>query len=256
MGRVSGKVGLVTGAAMGIGQAAAVALAREGAAVVVTDINDEVGAETVAEINAAGGKAVYQHADVSITADVQAAVERAVNEYGKIDILVNNAAVALPGSVADISEERWQQVMNTNLTGVWRGMHFAIPHMIENGGGSIVNVSSVQALLGFKGWAAYAAAKGAINSLTQQSAADYSKYNIRINAVVPGTIMTPMNERIFKEAEDPDALIANWNSIHPLGRFGEMHEVGNLILFLASDEASFITGTLVRVDGGLTIKGD
>lgn len=256
MGRVSGKAGLVTGAAMGIGKAAAVALAREGAAVVVTDINDEMGEQAVAEIVEAGGKAVYQHADVSISADVQAAVERTVSEYGKIDVLVNNAAVALPGSVVELTEERWNTVINTNLTSVWRGMHFALPHMIDSGGGSIINVSSVQALLGFKGWAAYAAAKGAINSLTQQAAADYSRYNIRINAIAPGTIMTPMNERIFREAEDPDSLIANWNSIHPIGRFGEMDEVGNLILFLASDEASFITGTLLRVDGGLTIKGD
>ncbi|MEL6149672.1 MAG: SDR family NAD(P)-dependent oxidoreductase [Chloroflexota bacterium] len=256
-GRVAGKAALITGAAMGIGKGAAVALASEGAATVIADINEAVAIETVAEIEAAGGKAVFQHCDVSKTADVQAAVERTVSEYGKIDILVNNAAVAIPGAVADISEENWTRVLNTNLTSVWRGMKFTIPHMIESGkGGAIVNVSSVQALLGFKGWSAYAAAKGAINSLTQQAAADYSKHNIRINAVVPGTIMTPMNEKIFEDAEDPDALIANWNSIHPLGRFGQMHEVGNAILFLASDEASFITGTLLRVDGGSTIKGD
>ncbi len=256
MGRVDGKVALVTGAAMGIGKGAAMALAAEGASVVVADINDAVGAETVQEISAAGGKTVFQHCDVSQTEDVKNAVERAVSEYGKIDILVNNAGVAIPGSIVDISEEDWTRVLNTNLSSVWRGMKFALPHMIENGGGAVVNVSSVQALLGFKGWSAYAAAKGAINSLTQQAAADYSQYNIRINAVLPGTIMTPMNEKIFEDAEDPDALIANWNSIHPLGRFGQMHEVGNTILFLASDEASFITGTLLRIDGGSTIKGD
>lgn len=255
MGRVEGKVAVVTGAAMGIGKAAALALAREGAAVVVADINDAVGHETVKEMSAAGGKAVFQYCDVGKTDDVRAAVERAVDEYGQLDIMVNNAAVAIAGSVVDISEDDWHRVLNTNLTSVWRGMKFAIPHMMENGG-AIVNVSSVQALLGFQGWAAYAAAKGAINSLTQQAAAEYSRHNIRINAIAPGTIMTPLNEKIFQEAEDPEALIANWNSIHPIGRFGEADEVGNLILFLASDESPFITGTLVRIDGGLTIKGD
>lgn len=256
MGRVEGKVAVVTGAAMGIGKAAAVALAREGASVVVADINDTVGNDTVQEIIDAGGKAVFQYCDVSKTENVQAAIQRAIDEYGKLDIMVNNAAVAIAGSVVDISEEDWNRVLNTNLSSVWRGMKFAIPHMIENGGGAIVNMSSVQALLGFQGWAAYSAAKGAINSLTQQAAAEYSKHNIRINAVAPGTIMTPMNEKIFEEAEDPDALIANWNSIHPIGRFGEMDEVGNLVLFLSSDESPFITGTMIRIDGGLTIKGD
>ncbi len=256
MGRVEGKSALVTGAAMGIGQGAAAVLAREGASVVVADINDEVGEQTVADIVANGGAALYQHSDVSNTDHVKAAVQRVVTEYGKIDILVNNAAIALPGGVVDLAEERWNKVLNTNLTSVWRGMHFALPHMIENGGGAIVNISSTQSLLGFKGWAAYAAAKGAINALTQQAAADYSGHNIRINAIAPGTIMTPLNEKIFDEVDDPDALIATWNSIHPLGRFGQIDEVAQAILFLASDEASFITGTLLRVDGGQVIKGD
>jgi len=256
MGRVTGKVAVVTGAAMGIGQGAAVALAREGAAVVVADINDEAGEATAQAIRDAGGRAVFHHTDVSHTADVQASVERAVSEFGGLDILVNNAARAVPGSVVDATEESWNQVLNINLTSVWRGMKFAIPHMMKRGAGAIVNVSSVQSLVGFQGWAAYAAAKGAINALTQQAAADYSKHNIRINAVIPGTIMTPMNEKIFAETQDPDKLIATWNAMHLLGRFGEIDEVANAILFLASDEASFITGTLLRVDGGSTVKGD
>ena len=256
MGRVAGKVSLVTGAAMGIGKGASVALAAEGASVIVADINEEVGAQTVDEITAAGGKAVFQHCDVSKTNDMQAAVQRAVSEYGGFHILVNNAAVAIPGSVTDISEDDWNRVLNTNLTSVWRGMKYGIPVMLENGGGSVINMSSVQALIGFQGWSAYAAAKGAINSLTQQAAAEYSRRGVRINAIVPGTIMTPLNEKIFAEHDDPDALIANWNSIHPIGRFGEMHEVGAAVLFLASEESSFITGTLIRVDGGLAIKGD
>jgi NAD(P)-dependent dehydrogenase (short-subunit alcohol dehydrogenase family) len=256
MGRVTGKVGVVTGAAMGIGMGAAVALAREGAAVVVADINDEAGEATAQSIRDAGGRAVFQHTDVSQTADVQAAVERAMSEFGKLDMMVNNAGAAIAGSVVETSEADWNRALNINLTSVWRGMKFAIPHMINNGSGSIINTSSVQSLVGFQGWAAYAASKGAINALTQQAAADYSRYNIRINAIAPGTIMTPMNEKIFAETEDPDKLVATWNGMHLLGRFGEIDEVANTILFLASDEASFITGTLLRVDGGSTVKGD
>jgi NAD(P)-dependent dehydrogenase (short-subunit alcohol dehydrogenase family) len=134
-------------------------------------------------------------------------------------------------------------------------MKFAIPHLMAAGGGSIINISSVQALLGFKGWAAYAAAKGAINALTQQAAVDYAVHKIRVNAIAPGTIMTPMNVRIFETTPDRDALIAGWNDLHALGRFGQPEEVGTAVLFLASDDSSFVTGEILRVDGGATIKG-
>lgn len=255
MGRVEGKVAFVTGAAMGIGKAAAVALAREGAKVAVGDIDDATGAQTVDEIRAAGGEAIFVHCDVASTPDMENLVNAAVDTFGSLTIAVNNAAVALGGTVRDISEETWNRVLNTNLTSVWRGMHLAIPHMQRAGGGAIVNVSSVQSLMGFPGWSAYAAAKGAINALTQQAAVEYALDKIRVNAVAPGTIMTPMNERIFRETDDPDALIKSWNDLHALGRFGEPDEVGNLILFLASDESSFITGEVIRVDGGATING-
>ena len=255
MAKLEGKVALITGAAMGIGKAAAVALAHEGAAVMVTDIDDEAGAATVAEIAAAGGSAFYCHADVAQTVDVENAVAQTVAQFGGLHILVNNAAQAIAGSVTDIDEDTWNRVLNLNLTSVWRGMKFAIPHMIAAGGGSIINISSVQALLGFKGWSAYAAAKGAINALTQQAAVDYAGHKIRVNAIAPGTIMTPMNVRIFETAEDRDALIAGWNSLHALGRFGQPEEVGAAVVFLASDDSSFITGEILRVDGGATIKG-
>jgi NAD(P)-dependent dehydrogenase (short-subunit alcohol dehydrogenase family) len=255
MARMDGKVAVITGGAMGIGKAGAVAMARENAKVVIGDINDQVAAETVREIEAAGGQAVYQHANVSITAHMERLIDAAVETYGRLDVLVNNAAVALPGAAADITEDQWNQVINTNLTSVWRGMKFAIPHMQRAGGGSIINVSSVQSLLGFKGWAAYAAAKGAVNALTQQTAVEYALDKIRVNAIAPGTIMTPMNERIFEETEDAQALIDGWNQLHALGRFGQPEEVGALLVFLASDESSFITGEVIRVDGGATIKG-
>lgn len=255
MGRMDGKVAFVTGGAMGIGKAAAVALAREGAKVAIGDIDDAAGAQTVDEIRELGGEAVFVHTDVASTTDMERLVNTAVEQFGSLTVAVNNAAVALAGTVTDISEDDWNRVLNTNLTSVWRGMKLAIPHMQRAGGGSIVNVSSVQSLMGFPGWSAYAAAKGAINALTQQAAVEYALDKIRVNAIAPGTIMTPMNERIFRETEDPDALIQSWNNLHALGRFGQPDEVGNLILFLASDESSFITGEVVRVDGGATING-
>ena len=147
-------------------------------------------------------------------------------------------------------------MLSTNLTSVWRGMRVCVPEMKKRGGGAIVNMSSVQALTGFSGWAAYAAAKGGINALTQQSAVDLAPHKIRVNAVAPGTIMTPLNEKIFREHPDPEALIRTWNEAHPLGRFGQPEEVAEAVLFLASDRASFITGTIMRVDGGLLVRGE
>lgn len=255
MKRLEGKAAIVTGGAMGIGKAAVMALANEGARVVIADINEEAGQATVQEVMVTGGEAFFQPTDVSRTAEVERLVAVTVERFEGLNILVNNAAVALPGTVVEISEDTWSRVIDTNLTSVWRGMKFAIPQMIEAGGGSIINVSSAQSLRGFKGWSAYAAAKGGMNALTRQAAVDYSPHNIRVNAIAPGTIMTPMNERIFKETEDPDALIKGWNDLHALGRFGQAAEVGALIAFLASEEASFMTGAVIPVDGGLSIKG-
>lgn len=255
MGRLEGKVAVVTGGAMGIGRAVALAFAREGARIVIADINAEKGNAVIEEIQEIGGDAVFILADVGRSEDVQAAVETALRQFGRLDILVNNAGIAVSGSVVDISEEDWHRVINVNLSGVWRGMKFAIPEMIKGGGGSIINLSSVQSFLGFPGWAGYAASKGGINALTQQAAVEYAPYGIRINAIAPGTIMTPMNERIFREAANPQELIERWNRMHALARFGQPEEVAALAVFLASDEASFITGEVIRVDGGMVVKG-
>ncbi len=255
MTQLAGKIALITGAAGGIGHAAVMGMARAGATVVMSDVNDAAGATIAREVGEAGGQAVYRHADVGSSGDIEALVEFTVARFGRIDVLVNNAAIAIPGTVTDISEEKWNRVLDINLTSVWRGMHFTIPHMMRQGGGSIVNMSSAQGLIGFSGWSAYAAAKGAINALTRQAAVDYSKYNIRINGIAPGTINTAMNVRIFAEAEDGEALKRYWTSRHVAGRFGEPEEVAALIVFLASDAASFITGEVIRIDGGLVING-
>ncbi len=255
MGRLENKVAIVTGAGMGIGQAAALALAREGAKVAVADIDDAAGNATVDQIRAAGGEAFFQHADVGSTDDVRRLVEETVARFGRLDVLVNNAGVAIAGTVTEISEEDWNRLINIHLSGTWRGMKFAIPHMVRGGGGSIVNMASVQAIMGIQGWSGYSAAKGGIIALTQQAAVDYGGRNIRVNAIAPGTIMTPMNEKIFAEAEDPDELIGTWNSWHALGRFGQPEEVADLVVFLASDESSFMTGDIIKIDGGMSIKG-
>jgi NAD(P)-dependent dehydrogenase (short-subunit alcohol dehydrogenase family) len=255
MGRLDAKAAVVTGAGHGIGRSVALRLAGEGAAVTIGDIDAVAAREVAEEVVAGGGRAIARPADVSRAADVEALTQAAAAEFGRLDIVVNNAGIAVSGSVTDISEQDWDRVLAVNLKGVWLGMRFGVPLMRESGGGAIVNLSSVQALLGFPGWAAYAATKGAIISLTQQAAVEYAADAIRVNCVAPGTIMTPMNERIFQTAPDPDALINSWNSMHALGRFGQPEEVAAAVAYLASADASFITGVCLPVDGGLAILG-
>jgi NAD(P)-dependent dehydrogenase (short-subunit alcohol dehydrogenase family) len=250
MGRVDGKVVVVTGAATGIGRASAEALAREGAKVVLSDV-DQAGVDAAAAI---GDEASFVFADVRSSTDVEALLRIAVEHHGRLDGIVNNAAVAVPGSAGEISEEDWKRVLDVNLSGVWRGMRYAIPLMLEAGGGSIVNVSSVQSMVGFVGWAGYAASKGGINGLTQQAAVEYAPKHIRVNAIVPGTILTEMNERIMQESADPQAQMDAWVAMHPVRRVGTPGEVANAVVFLISDESSFVTGTLLRVDGGMVIQ--
>jgi NAD(P)-dependent dehydrogenase (short-subunit alcohol dehydrogenase family) len=253
---LANRAAIVTGAAMGIGRASALALAREGAAVTIADVDEAAGDKTRADIEAAGGRAIFVRTDVTSLADAKAATEGTLKAFGRIDILVNNAARAIGGVVDEIEEDDWNRVISNNLTSVWRFMKCVVPVMRKQGGGAIVNISSVQSLKGFHGWPAYAAAKGGINALTQQTAAELAPAKIRVNAVAPGTIMTPLNEKVFREAADPQDLINRWNAAHPIGRFGEAEEVAELVLFLASDRSSFITGDIIRVDGGLAIKGD
>jgi NAD(P)-dependent dehydrogenase (short-subunit alcohol dehydrogenase family) len=254
MGRVDGKVTVVTGAASGIGRAAARLLATEGARLVLGDLDATGGEDVAREIREAGGTARFRRTDVRSFDDVGALIGSAVEEHGGLDAIVNNVGVAIGGAAGEMTEEDWNAVIDVNLTGVWRGMRHAIPAMLDSGGGSIVNVSSVQSLVGFLGWSGYAASKGGINALTQQAAVEYAPKGIRVNAIIPGTILTGMNEGILREHPEPDELMAMWTSMHPIGRIGRPEEVATAVVYLASDEASFVTGMLLRVDGGMVVK--
>lgn len=252
--KLKDKVAIITGAANGIGAVVARGMAAEGAKVVVADV-DSVGGEQVCEqIRATAGEAMFVRCDVGSDEDVRILIERTIDAYGQINVLNNNAAVAIGSKVTEMSETDWQKVININLTGAYRTIKHALPHMIRGGGGSIINMSSAQAHVGFHGWTAYAAAKGGLLSMTKQLAVEFAPEHIRVNSVSPGTIRTPMLDQVLRDAEDGEALYKEWVGIHPIGRIGEAEEVANTVVFLASDQASFVTGIDLRVDGGLVIK--
>ncbi|WP_228545505.1 SDR family NAD(P)-dependent oxidoreductase [Burkholderia pseudomultivorans] len=247
MMRFENKVAIVTGGASGIGAATARAFAREGARVVIADLADN-GAELAAELIDQGGHALYVQTDVTDSDDVQELIARTVQVYGRVDVMFANAGVAVDNRIDSLDEAAWKKTLDINLTGVYLCNKYAIKHMLKQGGGTIVNCGSIHSHVGKSGVTAYAAAKGGVKLLTQTLAIDYGQQNIRVNAVCPGYIDTPLLQNMSKDAKQ--ALVA----LHPMGRLGRAEEVANAVLFLASDEASFVNGSSLLVDGGYTAQ--
>jgi NAD(P)-dependent dehydrogenase (short-subunit alcohol dehydrogenase family) len=250
-GRLEGKVALITGAGSGMGRAAAELFAGEGARVVVTDVVDDAGEAAVAAVRAAGGDATFVRADVSSWSDCEAMVKCASDTYGALHVLYNNAGIfpADDGGVLDTPESTWQKVMDINLKGVWLGCKAGIPAMIASGGGSIVNVASFVALVGAAtAQIAYTTSKGGVLSMTREIAVEYARQGIRANALCPGPIQTPLLEELLS---DPARRARRMVHI-PMGRLGRAEELARAALFLASDDASFMTGASLVVDGGIT----
>ncbi|NTU72293.1 MAG: SDR family oxidoreductase [Coriobacteriia bacterium] len=246
---LAGKVGIVTGGGSGIGREAALLMAGEGAKVVVSDVVDDHGAETVAMIEAAGGTASFMHADVADPAHADALVKFAVDTYGALHLAVNNAGIGGPaGLTGEYPIDGWQKVIDINLSGVFYGMRAQLPAMVAAGGGSIVNISSILGFVGFAMSSAYVAAKHGVVGLTQNAALEYATQGVRVNSVHPGFIETPLvSSAGIQKGDDTYNFIA---SKHAMGRFGTPQEVAEVIVWLLTDKASFVTGSQYVVDGG------
>ena len=250
MDRLKEKVALITGGGSGIGRASCRLFAEHGARVVVADFAVEGGEQTVRDISAAGGQASFVRADVSKSADVQAMIRHTVQTYGRVDILFNNAGIEGPSAkLANYDEDAWERVIAIDLTSVYLGMKYVIPHMLQQGGGVILSTASVAGMVGFPGSGAYAAAKAGVINLTRLVALEYASKNIRVNCICPGIIATPMAQRVM--GERPDDRVVR---LEPIGRLGQAQDIANAALFLASDESSFATGAPFVIDGGYVAR--
>jgi NAD(P)-dependent dehydrogenase (short-subunit alcohol dehydrogenase family) len=251
MGRLDGKVALITGGASGMGKVASHLFAREGAKVVLTDVADDAGEAVAAAIRAQGAQAAYVHADVSRASDAEAMVRFAVDTFGGLTVLYNNAGVfpERDGSVTETPEEVWDLTIGINLKGVYLGCRYGIPAMIESGGGSIVNVASFVALMGAATpQIAYTASKGGVLSMTREIAVEFARRGVRANSLCPGPIETPLLQQLLADPARRQRRLVHI----PMGRFGRAEEIANAALFLASDESSYMTGAALVVDGGIT----
>jgi len=249
LNHLKNKVAVVTGAADGIGLAISQVFAEQGATVVMADINQEKVAFESAAICQQGKAAEGISCDVGDTAQVNALIKQTISTHQRIDILVNNAAVALSGNILEMPEEDWDKVFNINLKSVFRTTQACLPHMIKQQNGCVINLSSIQAFRSWRDWTAYAAAKGAIVSMTNQLAGQFGHHNIRFNTLSPGAILTPMNE--FRIEQEGNEFLQKSINMSPAKRIGQAIEVANTAAFLASNQATFINGTDIKIDGGL-----
>lgn len=246
MGRLSGKVAIITGAALGMGAAEAKLFAQEGAKVVATDIKEDALQEVIHEINRNGGDALGLKHNVTSEEEWQQVIRQTVDRYGKVDVLVNNAGIASPKTLLDMTMDEWNKVMDINLSGCVIGMKYVIPEMKKAGGGSLINISSIGGIVGMAGTSPYTAAKGALRVLSKSAAVEHGKDNIRVNSVHPGIIVTPMTEPSMKDA------LPYYQTYTQLPYFGKPEDVAYGVLFLASDESRFMTGAELVIDGGWT----
>jgi NAD(P)-dependent dehydrogenase (short-subunit alcohol dehydrogenase family) len=252
--KLKDKVAIITGGAMGIGEATARLFAAEGAAVIIGDMANEAAQKVVESLTDSGRRAAFFHVDVRRPAEVNELIQGTLASFGGLDILVNNAGVALAKSTTETTFEEWERVLGINLTGAWLCARAAIPAMVERGG-AIVNVASNAGLVGFPNLAAYCAAKGGLVQLTKAMALDCAPYHIRVNAICPGHTRTPMGDGFVAAQPDPEAFVKEFINVqHPIGRMAEAEEVARAILFLASADSSFITGSILAADGGYTAR--
>ena len=256
MNRVKDKVAVVTGGASGIGRAICQALAKEGATVAITDIQDGEGQELAEQINTAGGQAKFWHLDVTRQQKIEEVFGEVAREFGKLDVLVNNAGIAGANKPThEITAEEWDRVIDINLKAVFRRTKHAIPHMLKNGGGGIVNLSSIYGMVGAMDLPPYHASKGGVRLMSKTDALFYAKDNIRVNSVHPGFIWTPLVEDLGRSSpEGVEEFRKQLDSLHPIGHVGEPDDVAHGVLYLVSDEAKFVTGSELVIDGGYTAR--
>ncbi|MFD1705133.1 SDR family NAD(P)-dependent oxidoreductase [Siminovitchia sediminis] len=252
--RLKDKVAIVTGGSQGIGEGIAHTFGQNGAKVVIADVNEELGMQVVSKFSEKGIDSLFVKTDVSREEDVKALIQAAVDRFGGIDLLINNAAVNVRKSAVDTSFEEWQKIIGVNLTGAFLCSKYAIPEMEKRGGGAIVNIASWHAEKTITRLAAYAASKGGMTALTRQMSLDCGPLNIRVNAVCPSTVDTPMLQQTFASLEDPDGAFEETLKFQPLGRIGTIDDIANACLFMCSDEASYISGQTLMVDGAAINK--
>ncbi len=253
MGRVEGKVAIITGAAMGIGRASSILLAREGARVIIADLAEKDGAMTAEDIRRENGAAVFRRLDVTREGEVESVYGAVYDEFGRLDILVNNAGITgVRKPTHEISEAEWDRVMDINVKGVFYSTKHAVPYMKKSGGGSIINIASVLGVVGSPGAPPYVASKGAVRLMSKTDALIYASDKIRVNSISPGFVWTPLIENYLKSTGDAEGGRKRLDSLHPLGHIGEPDDVGYAVLYLASDESKFVTGSDLIVDGGYT----
>ncbi|WP_152399145.1 SDR family NAD(P)-dependent oxidoreductase [Paenibacillus cellulositrophicus] len=250
--RLAGKIALITGSGSGIGKAAALLFAQEGATVIVNDLDAQKGEETVQEIVEMGSKGIFIQADVTDPVSVQAMVEQTIAAFGHIDVLFNNAGISGVGALHEVEPDAWDRVMSVNIRGVYLPSKYALPHMMQRKSGSIINMSSCIAEIGLAKRASYSATKGAVLALTKSMQVDYAPYNIRVNALLPGTILTPFVENYLNNSyENPEAAIESLKKRQLSGELGRPEDVAKAALFLASDESKFMMGSPLYIDGGV-----